>query len=392
VDGGKGAATGPILACSLDAVRLLPSLIAGVIALLAAAPVAEAKRYVPRDFFGTMWDRQVEHAPPEVQEAQFARMARSGVETVRVTFKWADMQPVEALPPDFSYTDRLVEYATRHGIRLLPTVIYAPEWARFQHQGSASPPRDPAQYAEFLKKLVARYGPSGSFWTTRPDLPRVPLREYQIWNEVHLAFQWAARPHEWAEPYGELLRASYTALKQADPGSTVVLAGLTNDSWNILRRLYEEGGIKGYYDVAGIHPYTVAPDRVMRAIRYFRRVMRQNGDGKLGLWVTELGFPASKGRSSSRNSLQTTERGAAERLTGSFRQLVRTRRDRKTYGVDRVYYYTWASEYRGDEIFSYTGLLRFDGSTFVAKRTHKAYVKLARKYEGCAKAETGNCL
>ena len=38
--------------------------------------------------------------------------------------------------------------------------------------------------------LQKRYGPRGSWWQDHPDVPKRPIRTWQIWNEPHLRFQW----------------------------------------------------------------------------------------------------------------------------------------------------------------------------------------------------------
>ena len=76
-----------------------------------------------------MWDGPVAGADPAEQDRQFALMRSSRVETLRVVFSWARIQPT-FLAPDFEETDRLVALAARHGVRLLPVVIEAPGWAK----------------------------------------------------------------------------------------------------------------------------------------------------------------------------------------------------------------------------------------------------------------------
>ena len=78
-------------------------------------------------------------------------------------------------------------------------------------------------WAAFMTAAVARYGPSGSFWSEHPGIPQRPIRSWQIWNEPNFKY-FIARPNP-AE-YGKLVKISYTALKAADPGAQVVLAGL----------------------------------------------------------------------------------------------------------------------------------------------------------------------
>ena len=180
-----------------------------IAAFLAAAAPASA-RAVPKGFYGTVYDGAVTDAPADVQDQQFARMAESGVESVRAVFSWADAQPVGGGAFDFSRTDQLVGLAAAHGVSLLPVVIYTPAWARADVNFSASPPRHRADYTAYLQALAERYGSAGTFWQAHPELPRRPLEYWQIWNEPHLRLYWNAS--HWQRGYGALLRASKVAL------------------------------------------------------------------------------------------------------------------------------------------------------------------------------------
>jgi hypothetical protein len=239
-----------------------------------------------------------------------------------------------------------------------------------------APPREPSEYAAYLTALVGRYGPGGTFWNERPELPRLPIRAWQIWNEPHLPFQWTVGPDvDWARGYARLLSAAYRAAKDADAGALVVLAGLTNASPQYLRDLYR-AGVRGDFDVGAIHPYTSKPRNVLDLARRFRRVMRKHGDGQNRLWATELGLPAAKGRADSDSPLQTTDSGMARFLTKSFGLLRRTARDRAA-GVTRAYWYTWASSYSG-EIFDYSGLFRYrPGGQAASRPAWRAYRRVA---------------
>ena len=343
---------------------------------------------MPQGFYGVQWDRDVAAAPAEVQDAQWGKMAQSGVEAVRTVFHWGEAQPAPETPPSFAKTDPIVERAARRRIKLLPIVIYAPTWARKDPALFNGPPRDPNEYAAYLTALIGRYGPSGSFWTERPDLPKRPVREWQIWNEPTLRYQW--NDAEYINGYSALLKASHKAVHDADPKAKVVIAGLTNFSWEALDDFYEKGGIKGHFDVAALHPYTASASRVVKIAKLYRGVMRKHGDGRLPMWVTEMGFPASKGRVKSDSPLQTTESKAASELTRAYSLLARTRRNRDV-AVTRVYWYTWASRYSGSDIFDFAGLGAFSGSTFSPKPQYRAYLKSARQHEGCRKTTTGAC-
>jgi hypothetical protein len=355
-----------------------------LLAVLLLAPAAGARK-APRLFMGVNWDSSIASAPAATQDAQFPRMAAAGVETMRTAFLWSAAQPEENGPIDLSGTDALVAGAAVRHIEVFPHVIAAPDWARLTPAPMA-PPRDGTLVEPYLRALIARYGPSGSFWTEHPELPRVPIRYWQFWNEPHLPFQWdlpKSREKEWPQTYVAQLKDFYSTVKAADPHAKVVLAGLANMSWTYLGDLYRKGA-HGHFDIAAIHPYTTKPSGVVRLVHRFRAVMKRHHDGRKKIWVTELGLPASRGRAHSKNSLQTTPRGMASYLRGSYEGLRRL--------TPRAYWYTWASEYRGD-IFRFTGLFRFrSGDTRLrVQPAFRSFVKTARRMEGCVKTSAGVC-
>jgi hypothetical protein len=358
--------------------RIAVLLVLSAVAALAGAALASAK--APPRFFGVVYDGDVASAAPSVQDAQWRLMAANGVRTARTVFRWDDAQPAADQPPSFAVTDAVVARAAANDVELLPIVMYAPEWAREDAAQGASPPARTDDYVAFLRALVARYGPVGSFWSEHPELPKRPLRTWQVWNEPQLRYQWASPA--WEQGYGRLLRAARAALKAADPGCKVVLAGATNFAWDVLDSLYAKGEIKGQFDVAALHPYTGSAGRVLKAAQLFRAVLRKHGDGTLPLWITELAWPASQGRvkpPAGLKALPTTDSGMALRLTRAYTLL------RRSGTVQRAYWYTWASGYRKTHgIFDFTGLERFDGKRFVRTPALKAYRKLAR-----ASAQTG---
>jgi hypothetical protein len=360
--------------------------------LLALAPTADAaKRKVPQGFFGVQYDRGVTGAPEGDQDAQNALMARSGVESTRTTFSWAKAQPDASKPPDMSTTDDLVARMTRHGIRVLPVVISTPEWAREFPNNVASPPLNADDYGAYLKALIARYGPKGSFWTDHPELPKRPLREWQIWNEPHLQGFWYSPDDAWYDSYVNLLQAAHDAVKQADPGAKVVLAAMADFSWSHLQRVYDAGG-RGLFDAMTMNFYTAKPSNEVKAIRRVRKVLKHNHQAKLPLWLSEIAWPASKGRDKIHASWQKTwvqtDKGMATRLTQAYAVLVKYRR---SLGLGRVYWYTWSSEYKKGDLFNFAGLLRFNGAIFVKKPALRAYQRSAKRYEGCAKNSSGRC-
>jgi hypothetical protein len=370
--------------------RLITAALAAALVVLALSAPAEARRSVPANFMGANWDGEFSMtAPARLRSSQFAKMAASGVETVRTQFLWAMAQPQKDGAIDLNATDSFVGMAAAHHIEVLPTVIVAPAWARQSPDDPLSPPSTPYSFRPYVHDLIERYGPRGSFWTEHPKLPKLPIRYWQFWNEPHLPYQWTVpQGVDWASSYVWELGAFRQFVKGTDPSAKVVLAGLANRSPNYLNDLYK-AGVKGLFDVATIHPYTVQPAGVVTLVRRFRSVMRHHGEGKKPVWVTELGLPSSRGRAHSSSTLQTTPSGMAKFLTRSYALLAKKLRT-PAIRATRVYWYTWASEYTGD-IFRFTGLFRYRSGKLSAQPAYQAYVRTARGLEGCVKSTRGVC-
>jgi hypothetical protein len=356
----------------------------------------QARRSVPEGFVGVTGGQPFVDGKVDVQR-EAATMASTGVESLRVPFNWSLMQPYASLsgtpanqrgrfrvvmgrPTDFATTDGFVAAAARHGISILPVIGGAPAWGA-RHPGAAnSPPAGTAPFAAFLGALVDRYGPRGSFWAEHPALTPRPIRAWQIWNEPDHVVYWSDQP--FARDYVRLLLAARFAIRAADPGAKVVLAGFANRSWDLLDQVYAAGG-RGAFDVAAIHPYTLEVGNVMKIIRYARAVMQRNRDVS-PLMLTEITWASARGRTRLKFGYETTESGQATRLAALIPQIARAR---KQLGIDRFYWETWISRDRStDTPIDYGGLRELQPSGAIRdKPAFAAYRRAARQLEGCAK-------
>ena len=340
-------------------------------ALLALALAASAQAAAPREFFGVMVDGPA--LGPDVDLGAESRlMARSGVGTQRVAFYWRAMQPAEDGPIDFSETDRIVGAAARSGLRVFPTVVRAPAWAAGGDDHEGAVPTDPSTYAAFAAELVRRYGRGGSFWSGGGRV--LPIVSWQVWNEPDIGRYWQGRP--WPKTYVSLLRAAGPAIKAVDPAAQVVAAGLTNESWKDLKRLYDAGA-RGLFDAAAIHPFSRRPSNVMKIVRLARGVMRKAGDARRPLVLSEISWSSGKGRSTFNYGWETSERGQASRIRQILPKLAGARRK---LGLQAIYWYTWLSPPVGDdESFSYAGLRRMRRGKPVSKPALRAFSATVRK-------------
>jgi arabinogalactan endo-1,4-beta-galactosidase len=369
-----------------------------VTALVACAAIAPARATarVPQGFVGVVAGGPF-FDPAVASGHQMDLMVTGGVESLRVVFNWAGAQPyksfsdvpagqlgqfsdVNGVPTSFRDLDLIVGLAAAHGIRILPVVQYAPYWDARDPSNGYSAPASPTPYANFLTALIHRYGPSGTFWSANPSIPRLPIGMWQIWNEPNFSGYWNVQPNFYPS-YLQLLRAAHTAIKAADPRAKVVFAGLTNFSWRYLARFYRLGA-RGTFDVAAIHPYTGSAGGVIKIAQLVRAVMNGAGDRHKPILVTEFAWPASRGKTKLQYEFDTNEVGQATRLA---RMLPMLASQRVKLGLAGFYYYTWISNYdpAANYPFDYTGLLKYRSGQVSTTPAYGIFRHDALAMEGC---------
>lgn len=384
------------------------AVLVGLVLATSSPPAAAAPRppVVPPGFVGMNLDGRTIASP--ALDRELGVMAASGVESVRFPVYWADAQPyadaaeipaadrgrfeaVDGVPTSFAATDRLVAAAARHRLAPLPVVVQAPRWDRAFPERSFSPPAAPAPYARFLAALARRYGTRGSFWARRPDLPRVPVRYWQVWNEENGGVFWQdddpqVQPSarlRWIDPYLALLRAVRPAVRAADPRAQIVLGGLVGESWVSLEDLYRSDPAAGRcFDVAAIHPYTALPGNVGLLLKRSRQVMDRHGDPRKPQAATEFGWPSAAGRTAPSFDYATTPAGQARLLGAGLGLLGYFRRELR---LRAAFWYVWASTDAGPSIFDYSGLRRVVGGRFTPKPALRALRREARYLERCGR-------
>jgi hypothetical protein len=378
--------------------------VAAVMAVLAGTASAGP---VPQGFVGVDIDGPL-FAPDTSLDLndQMNGMVANGVQSVRVAFNWAAAQPYsswskvpfdkranftvsEPRPTDFSTTDEVVGDAAMHGLTVLPTILYAPGWDAKRSPASFAIPRRAAPYAQYAAELVGRYGPNGSFWTENPQIPKLPIRMWQIWNEPNLSVYW---PQPFARSYVGLLSAAHAAIKHADRGAKVVLGALTNRAWIAVDQIYKVRGARKLFDVASVNGFTATPADVITYLRLVRRALNRHHDRHKSLLATELSWPSSQGQSPEKADFDTTEAGQASNIAGLLPRLGRWR---GRLGLAGFYYYTWiGQEYRGAQEFNFAGLLKLHAGQVTKKPALGAFSAGALALEQCrAKGATAtSCL
>jgi hypothetical protein len=292
---------------------------------------------LPRDFFGIVTEDAFAREG-SYRDKTLNQQARIGVGLVRQTFDWAQ---IERAPGryDFSGYDGFVASLAVRRMRVLPVLLDPPRFRSARPAGSTRvgtwPPRNDADIGRFAAALVRRYGPHGTLWRDRPDLPKVPVRSWQVWNEPSLPVYWSSGPSPGR--YARMLKAVSGAIKRVDPNAEVVTGGLPESRLGIpfdrfLRGMYRAGAAPAF-DVLAIHPYAQDDSGVLSAVEQARRIMDANGD-RSPIWVTELGW-ASAGPPS---PFTVGQRGQAARIVRTFTELADMRSKLRLRGV---VYFGW---------------------------------------------------
>jgi Glycosyl hydrolase catalytic core len=369
-----------------------------LVATPAAADAAKRPKKVPQDFVGVVTDGPVFTNPAVDLDSEMGRMVRNGVQTIRTVFNWGGAQPYatfddvppdqvdrfqneNGVPTDFSEIDRQVLAAATRHVAVLPVILTAPDWDA-RHPGDfASPPSDPQPYADFTGALVRRYGPGGAFWAAHSEVQAQPIRYWQIWNEPNLRPFWSDQP--FAADYVTLLGAARASITAEDPGARIVLPGLANKSWTALEKIYQQGARK-LFDIACFHPFTHDVSGVKTILEKDRKVMAKYHDSKKSLWVTELSWTSSKGRTNVLFGNEETEAGQAKKLSAAYKMLAAARGKLR---IGRVYWYSWLSrDMQDDYPFDWAGLSRItSGGDIRAKPALGAYRTVALGLEHCRK-------
>ncbi len=275
-----------------------------VSALLGTAESAVA---APSRFFGVMPQGPLE-------AADYQKMGEANVGVLRFEMSWPAIDP-SSDPTDFDWSsaDAVVGSAAMNGVTTLPFVTSAPSWV-LELDGhdcdpGTCPPYGPrgdaalAAFRAFVSAAAERYGPDGQFWAENPEIPELPIRAWQIWNEQNSPSFWKPKPN--VKAYAKLLDSAHRAISRVDPGAKVILGGMFGtplggrkpaiSAWDFLGKLYRLKGARRDFDGVAPHPYASKLAKVQDQVDLLRDAMVAAHDRDAELWITEIGW-ASGGR------------------------------------------------------------------------------------------------
>jgi hypothetical protein len=180
---------------------------------------------------------------------------------VKQQLRWGDFSPAQG-QMDWTGFDRVVEAASKYDIRVMFSIVTAPEWARPSVGGKEGPPDDLNTYAQFVGEVVDRY--------------KGKVHAIEIWNEQNIDAEWKTNPQVVSpERYVEMLKLAYQTIKAKDPNMIVISGALSPtgffggqcdargcDDQPYLQRMTALGFLQ-YADCVGVHVngYNMPPDK-----------------------------------------------------------------------------------------------------------------------------------
>lgn len=354
-------------------------LLLALVAVLAAPASAQA---LSRTFFGI--------APQTgLSDTDVSYMRAGRIGSVRLPFAWSSIQPTRNGGYDWSSIDPAIEAAARGGLKVLPFLAGTPRWLASK---PTTLPIDSGRarkaWVAFVTAAVKRYGPGGEFWAEHAPASAevnyvpaiatpVPIRTWQIWNEVNFFyFAYPVSPGR----YARLLKLTQPAIKAADPRAKVILSGLFGnpdeegkrgmDAADFLDALYRSPGIKSRFDAIALHPYAFHVEDLEELTEGIRAVVLENHDPSAALYITEMGW----GSQNDPNVVAFEQglQGQARELRGAYRYLIGNRR---RLNLKAAYWFSWKDVSGACNFCDSVGFFRA-GKRFRAKPAWHAFVAL----------------
>ncbi len=207
-----------------------------------------------------------------------------GVNWVREDFHWYRVQPREDVW-DWSFNDQAVREILRRNIAILgviggPSAPWATPYPHDSDEYASFYAPDTEAFVRFASAVVKRYHRYIDHW--------------EIWNEPDNPHFWKPAPDPQA--YADLLIRTSAAIKEIDPGATVLIGGFNPFDSAYIRGVLAQGAWSSF-DILAIHPYVdpLSPEagNIAAAANTVRVVTDQYGTKPI--WATEVGWSSGPG-------------------------------------------------------------------------------------------------
>ncbi len=199
---------------------------------------------------------------PENQDMWMREVSQKlSLEWYKQQVRWEDYER-ERGQYDWTVLDLTMPSAAQFGLKVMLSIVTAPDWSREAgvDLSKHGPPADFQDYVNFVTAIVERY----------PGM----VHGIEVWNEQNLDREWTSTGGLSAANYVTLLRQTYQAVKNIDPGIVVISGALSPtggwtepdgrvsaiDDFSYLDALIA-AGMLNYADCVGAHHngYNIGP-------------------------------------------------------------------------------------------------------------------------------------
>jgi hypothetical protein len=276
-----------------------------LVALVAATPASAYTPGTSSDFFGVNGAFLRNFVSPDKAaslDGLATSMSQQGISWSRLTF---DQSVEERTEGTFNWyvPDTMIGALARHGVRGMGSFVGTAYWdadpSLVSTCGTRAAPYDLDGWTQWVTAAANRYGANGTFWTAHPELPRLPIRTWEIGNEVNSGIFWcpAANPEQYADVYS----SSANAIRSADSSSKVIVAGLApRFGWRTATDLdvpsflsgmvAADPSLAGSIPAVAIHPYAATAADSLGVVAQFRQAMRNAGMANTPMIADEIGW------------------------------------------------------------------------------------------------------
>jgi hypothetical protein len=297
-----GGACATLRACQIG------MLLAVTLILAIGSKPATADAHTPGttpEFFGVNGAFLRDFVRPEkaaTLEGLATSMEQQGIDWARLTF---DQAVDERTRGSFNWyaPDAMVTALARHGVRGAASFVGTAHWAADPAlngaYGARAWPYHIEGWSEWVAAAARRFGRNGTFWAQHPELPYLPIKRWEIGNEVNSGIFW--RPAANPEQYAAVYSASQAAINQVDPEAEVMVAGLApRFGWTssvdldvpafLSRMIAANPALRDRIPSVAIHPYAETPEEALGMVSRFRQAMRAAGMPETPMIANEIGW------------------------------------------------------------------------------------------------------
>lgn len=212
-------------------------------------------------------------------EKDFQLVKELGLDRLRVSFSWANYEPLKGRFANLDWLHQFVDLADEYGITLIPYLCYAPGWATTNGQWY-DPPVDYEDWYDFVFTMVSEF--------------KDQIHSWELWNEQDHYMWWSGSLDEFAE----LIRVGSQAVKDADSDATIIMGGLTGPDTGFLEAMFE-AGLEDRFHIMPVHSYheswsSAAVESYIKPwgtdFDYMAEVLAEQGRGQ-PIWLNEIGYP-----------------------------------------------------------------------------------------------------